>query len=30
LAPGAGHFPHIEAAALTAASIEEFVKQELG
>jgi pimeloyl-ACP methyl ester carboxylesterase len=29
LAPGAGHFPHIEAAALTAASIEEFVKQEL-
>jgi pimeloyl-ACP methyl ester carboxylesterase len=27
--PGAGHFPHIEAAALTAASIEEFVKQEL-
>jgi pimeloyl-ACP methyl ester carboxylesterase len=27
LAPGAGHFPHIEAAALTAASIEEFVKE---
>ncbi|GAA3433762.1 alpha/beta fold hydrolase [Kutzneria kofuensis] len=29
LAPGAGHFPHIEAAALTAAAIEEFVRQEL-
>ncbi|MEV6609643.1 alpha/beta hydrolase [Kutzneria sp. NPDC051319] len=29
LAPEAGHFPHIEAAALTAASIEEFVRQEL-
>jgi pimeloyl-ACP methyl ester carboxylesterase len=27
-APGAGHFPHIEAAALTAAAIEEFLKQD--
>ncbi len=27
-APGAGHFPHIEAAELTAAAIEDFVKQE--
>ena len=25
-APGAGHFPHIEAAALTAAAIEEFAR----
>lgn len=28
LAPGAGHFPHIEAAGLTAAAIEGFVKEE--
>jgi pimeloyl-ACP methyl ester carboxylesterase len=28
-APKAGHFPHIEAADVTAAAIEEFVRQEL-
>jgi len=29
LAPGAGHFPHIEAPELTAAAIQDFVKQVL-